>query len=96
MSTAPVTLAITGMTCSHCVASVQKALGAVPGLSAARVALGFAELHIDSANPDQVVGDAVREIARAGYDAAVGQPSRSVPAPSSCCSAPTPQPLARD
>ena len=34
-----VTLAITGMTCGHCVAAVKKALAAVPGVEAVEVTL---------------------------------------------------------
>ena len=34
-----VTLAITGMTCGHCVAAVKKALAAVPGVDAVEVTL---------------------------------------------------------
>lgn len=34
-----VTLAITGMTCGHCVASVRKALAAVPGVGEVEVTL---------------------------------------------------------
>ena len=34
-----VTLAITGMTCGHCVAVVKKALAAVPGVEAVEVSL---------------------------------------------------------
>jgi len=34
-----VTLAITGMTCGHCVAAVKKALEAVPGVDAVEVTL---------------------------------------------------------
>ena len=34
-----VTLAITGMTCGHCVAAVKKALAAVPGVEAVDVTL---------------------------------------------------------
>ena len=34
-----VTLAITGMTCGHCVAAVKKALAGVPGVEAVEVTL---------------------------------------------------------
>jgi copper chaperone CopZ len=34
-----VTLAITGMTCGHCVAAVKKALAAIPGVEAVEVTL---------------------------------------------------------
>ena len=39
MATERVTLAITGMTCGHCVAAVKKALAAVPGVVEVEVTL---------------------------------------------------------
>ena len=39
MTKGQVTLAITGMTCGHCVAAVKKALAAVPGVEAVEVTL---------------------------------------------------------
>jgi copper chaperone CopZ len=39
MGSGQVVLAITGMTCAHCVAAVKKALAAVPGVEAAVVTL---------------------------------------------------------
>jgi len=39
MEKAHVVLAITGMTCGHCVAAVRKALAAVPGVDAVEVTL---------------------------------------------------------
>jgi mercuric transport protein len=39
MEKAHVALAITGMTCGHCVAAVKKALAAVPGVEAVDVTL---------------------------------------------------------
>jgi len=39
MEKAHVALAITGMTCGHCVAAVKKALAAVPGVDAVEVTL---------------------------------------------------------
>ena len=39
MEKAQVALAITGMTCGHCVAAVKKALAAVPGVDAVEVTL---------------------------------------------------------
>ena len=43
------TLAITGMTCGHCVAAVRRALESVPGVVVRAVELGRAE--IDVADP---------------------------------------------
>lgn len=44
-----VTLRVEGMTCGHCVARVQKALAAAPGVSAANVDLetGIADIRAD-------------------------------------------------
>lgn len=44
-----VTLRVEGMTCAHCVARVQKALAAAPGVRAANVDLetGIAEIRAD-------------------------------------------------
>ena len=39
METGHVALAITGMTCGHCVSAVKKALAAVPGVDAVEVTL---------------------------------------------------------
>jgi len=39
MEKARVAVAITGMTCGHCVAAVKKALAAVPGVDAVEVTL---------------------------------------------------------
>ena len=39
MERGQVTLAITGMTCGHCVAAVRKAIAAVPGVEAVEVTL---------------------------------------------------------
>lgn len=95
MSNAPVTLAIQGMTCSHCVSAVQQALMAVPGIMAARVALGSAQLDVESATPAQVVSDAIHAVERAGYDATAGDASAPTLAPTSCCGAPKQHRLAR-
>lgn len=74
MPNAPVTLAITGMTCGRCVATVQTVAAAIPGVAVAHVAIGSAQLDIDSATPERVVGEVIDAIARAGYDATVGEP----------------------
>jgi copper chaperone len=95
MSSAPATLAIEGMTCSHCVAAVQRALAAVPGVVAVRVALGSAQLDIESVAPAQVVSDAIHAVERAGYDATAAAAGRPALAPTSCCSPPTQHRLAR-
>lgn len=40
------TLAITGMTCGHCVAAVRRALESVPGVAVRTVELGRAEIEV--------------------------------------------------
>lgn len=65
MSTA--TLAITGMSCGHCVAAVADALGALPGVTVDQVTIGAARLHYDAARTSPA--DAVAAVQDAGYDA---------------------------
>ena len=64
----PVTLAISGMSCGHCVAAVKSALAAVPGLSVRDVAVGSATVTLEPQTPPDTVIEAVRE---AGYEARV-------------------------
>lgn len=68
-----VTLAISGMSCDHCVAAVQSALDQVPGVTGRQVAVGSATLAIDpAAGPrEQLLAAAVQAIQDAGYDAEV-------------------------
>ena len=50
---AELTLRIEGMSCQHCVASVQKALDAVEGVIAAEVAVGSAKVTYDESRTDR-------------------------------------------
>jgi Cu+-exporting ATPase len=69
-STADVTLAITGMSCGHCVAAVKKALDTVPGVAGAQVAIGSANIALaPGAAPADVARAAVLAVEDAGYDA---------------------------
>ena len=72
---------ISGMTCASCVARVEKALRAVPGVQDASVNLATERASVrGSADADAILA-AVR---KAGYDAAVTQPARpraEAPAP---------------
>ncbi len=63
------TLAITGMTCGHCVAAVRKALDTVPGVSDAAVSVGSATFAVDANDRARVLSEAVTAIADAGYTA---------------------------
>ena len=59
------TIAIDGMSCGHCVMSVQKALGALPGVQVKDVQVGSAALRFD---PSVVSREAIlAAIAKAGY-----------------------------
>lgn len=62
-------LAIDGMTCAHCVASVKHALSALPGVQVDAVAIGAASLSYDAS---VVAADAIVTAVRdAGYAARV-------------------------
>ena len=63
------TLKIDGMSCGHCVASVNKALGQADGVTVATVALGTAAVEFDptTTSPEKIA-DAV---SKAGYLARV-------------------------
>ena len=61
-----ITLTITGMHCGHCVMRVQKALGALPGVTVKQVEIGKAVLACDEA---QTPPERLREaVAGAGYE----------------------------
>jgi copper chaperone len=59
---------VNGMTCSHCVLSVQEEVSEIPGVSAVDVDLASGRLSVTG---EQVGDDAVREaVAEAGYEVA--------------------------
>jgi copper chaperone len=60
-----ITLAISGMSCGHCLNAVNHALGTVPGIEVKSVVIGRAELRV----PDGVDGEAQAKAAieQAGY-----------------------------
>jgi copper chaperone CopZ len=63
------TLSIAGMSCSHCVAAVTRALKDVPGVDVEQVTIGSATLvHDPARTPTDRLVDAVQD---AGYDASV-------------------------
>lgn len=64
-----ITLAVSGMSCGHCVASVKQALATVPGIADAQVSVGAVRLTVAAESPQQVAADAVSAIQRAGYNA---------------------------
>ncbi len=58
-------LKIEGMTCGHCVMSVKKELGKVPGIVVDDVQIGKAKIHYDESKvTEQVLARAIDE---AGY-----------------------------
>ncbi|HEY6278223.1 MAG TPA: cation-translocating P-type ATPase [Streptosporangiaceae bacterium] len=63
-------LEITGMTCASCVRRVERALSAVPGVTAATVNLAAESADVTLARPVQA-GALVAAVADAGYQAAV-------------------------
>ncbi len=65
MSLTTKTLEISGMSCGHCVAHVQKALAAVPGVTVEQVAIGRATVAFDGEPATlQAIGAALDD---AGY-----------------------------
>ena len=70
------TLAIDGMSCTHCVAAVRSALEELDGVRAENVAIGSATVAYDpnKANPREIVA----AVDAAGYHAHPGE-SRAVP-----------------
>jgi copper chaperone CopZ len=63
----PLTLAIEGMSCSHCLNAVNQSLAVLPGVTIRSVRIGRAELEYDPAQIDpRAIAEAVRA---AGYPA---------------------------
>ena len=61
-------LTVTGMSCASCVGRVEKALRAVPGISAPQVNLATGRAHFHAATPEALPA-AVAALERAGYPA---------------------------
>jgi copper chaperone len=64
-----VTLAITGMSCDHCVRHLRHALGRVPGVTVHQVSVGRALVDY-SGEPDALAA-ILRAVDDAGYEARV-------------------------
>ena len=76
-----VRLSIGGMTCASCVSRVEKALGKVPGVTAATVNLATESAEVEFARGSVSVQQLVKAIEHAGYTASVTQPEAgAVPA----------------
>ena len=73
MPTRPLTLNISGMSCSHCVNAVNQALGRLQGVSIESVRIGRADLRFDEAvvKPEQITA-AVED---AGYAVRAAEPT---------------------
>jgi len=61
-------LSISGMSCSHCLDAVRRALSGAPGVVVESVGIGRAEVQYDPAvtTPDQIAA----AVTNAGYEAA--------------------------
>jgi copper chaperone CopZ len=62
-----VELAITGMTCGHCVAAVKKALAAVPGVETVEVTLSPPRAVVDCDSSRATVEMLMKATAEEGY-----------------------------
>lgn len=81
-------LAITGMSCGHCVATVEQALATVPGVERATVSVGRAQLTLTSLGERHTVEmGAIEAIRKAGFAATLQGVSASPVsvAATSCC-----------
>ena len=63
------TIQVTGMTCNHCVHSVQSALEGVPGVRSARVDLQQGRAVVDHDENEATLRDMAAAVAEAGYQA---------------------------
>ena len=72
-----VRLEIGGMSCGHCVAAVDAALRAVPGVTVRGVQVGSATLEVEPGATAEAVDRAVRAVEEAGYDATVAGAPRA-------------------
>ena len=68
---ANVKLRVTGMTCAHCQAKVEKALKGVSGVYSAIVDLPDGEAEVDFDDDSVTTDQLVAAIGRAGYGASV-------------------------
>ena len=82
--TREVDLAISGMSCGHCVAAVRDALEQVPGVAVQQVAIGTASVALDPASVSTAT--VVAAVQDAGYDARIADRPLPQAAGTSCCS----------
>lgn len=77
-ATSPLTLAIDGMTCGHCVAAVTRALAAVPDIVVGAVTVGSATVALTgtgATDPRRMAAVVENAIADAGFTARVVEPA---------------------
>ncbi|MFE3075625.1 heavy-metal-associated domain-containing protein [Nocardia tengchongensis] len=63
------TYTVTGMTCGHCVGSVQKEIGKIDGVTGVDVDLASGRVQIESAAP-LTDADVIAAVDEAGYEVA--------------------------
>src|SRR5882672_10822185 len=68
MSKARIVLPIEGMSCASCAATVQEALAAAPGVSAAAVNFATTKAAVDYDDGQTNVGQLIKTVREAGYD----------------------------
>jgi copper chaperone CopZ len=66
-----VKLNISGMSCGRCVAHVERALSALPGVTVHTVTIGSAEVEVDAGSAASV--PLVEAVRKAGYEARIVQ-----------------------
>lgn len=64
------TYTVTGMTCGHCVGSVQKEIGKIDGVTSVDVDLASGLVKVESAAP-LTDADVIAAVDEAGYEVAV-------------------------
>jgi copper chaperone CopZ len=80
-------LAITGMTCDHCVAHVTRALKEVAGVTRARVDLASGEAEVEYDPAQASLGQMERSVKDAGYGIALQtKPPQVTEMIDDCCS----------
>ncbi len=77
---APVELAIGGMTCAACANRVEKRLNRMDGVTAT-VNFATEKAKVSFEGPPVAVGDLIAQVEKAGYTAAVPRPPRAEPEP---------------
>jgi len=73
MAKARITLPIEGMSCASCAITVQEALAAQPGVSAASVNYATGRASVDYDDAGAGIGQMVRAVRNAGYDCGLAQ-----------------------